>query len=147
MTRSHIETLAAADFGVRGFKTIVLPRGCWTGASFIAVSDRAVVLVRVETEECGEDTLRSAVRMEADHQRICALPYRLAIATLKGCQPSVRQRTKQAGIQILDRRGMLDASSTGPDQIEQHELRRCRSLREALELLLHLVEPQRVKAG
>ena len=145
--RSHLETLAAADFGVRGFETIVLPRGCWTGASIIAVSDRAVVLVRIETGECGEGALRSAVRMVADHQRIYALPYRQAIATLKGCQPAFRQRAEQAGIQILDRRGMLDASSIGADQIEQHEHRRCRSLREAVELLLQLVEPQRVKAG
>jgi len=147
VTRRHIETLAAADFAVRGFETIVLPRGCWTGASIIAVSDSGVVLVRVETEECGEDALRSGVRMGADHQRIYALPYRVALASLKGCAPSIRLRAERAGIQILDRRGMLDASTIGADHIQQHELRRCRSLREAMELLLHLVEPQRVKAG
>ena len=135
ITHRHIESLAAADFAVRGYETIVLPRGCWTGASIIALSDRDVFLVRIEAGECDEEALGAAVRMAVDHQRICPLPYQMAIATIKGCHPSIRRRAEAAGIQILDRRGMLDASLINTEHIDQHERRRCRSLREATELL------------
>ena len=40
-----------------------------------------------------------------------------------------------AGIQILDRRGMLDTSLITEEHILEHERRRCRSLREAIEFL------------
>lgn len=136
LTRTHTEALAAADFAVRGYDTIVLPRNCWTGASMMAVSDRDAVLVRVEARVCGEESLRATVRMAAEHRRLYDMPYRLAMVCPQGCDSAVRARAEEAGIQVLDRRGMLDASAITEDHMAAHEGRRCRSLREGVELLM-----------
>lgn len=133
INRAYLEASVAADFGIRGYDTLVLPKDCWTGASMIAVSDIDVQLVRVADAE--EDVLGATARMAAEHRRLSDLPFGLTVVTTRGVLGEVRSRAAAAGIQILGPRELTRHAHCPAEFLAEHNRRRFLSLRQALDEL------------